>query len=1029
MFGAKEICVETMQRNVSACLAHEPASEEESMSSPVEALIAGVRRARGVFSMDLETTGLDPKSCRILSANFAWADKSCGLKFVGKDALPFQETMDALRTILEDPEALMVGHNCLTGDHEVLLADGTKKTLATMVREKNPGPVLTLNEMTGRHEPRRVVGWICNPQRPWEDWVRIRVRGKGVLRLTKDHEVLTSRGRIRADAVVVGDRVFSHMPELSPSQRSLVLGSLLGDGWLSLRVGGNARSPHFTVAHGQDQHAYADLKAIALGDMLKKVRVETRFGGFSRPDGTVLKVVRSRSDARLLPLWDMCVIGGRLTITEEWLTSLDDAALAIWFCDDGYCPQRGKQARICVSNFGRAGAEKLVSCLSDRGWPAWLWTRRDGHLYIIVGKKDVPADAWWDSISPYVPLCMAEKLPVRWRQYASDAFWLANARGLPAWADEVIEVGPLARAADDHRRYGGYTRRWVHGPRQFCLVVDGNRNFFASGLAVSNCKYDISCLSVAGYPVKCRIADTMILVYLLDESLAGTSGLSLQSQALMELGVQLKSFEEYAGAADLDLGQEGIEEKGVQDAVATLALWNKLEPRLKKDAKLWKCFWDLEMPIVHVLVEMELTGVVVDVPWMWELKKRLESETREIEKKVRAIAGRPLNVGSTEQVSRLLFGDLKLEPKPFMLRRPRQYQLAKSVGTDVVLWSTKEEVLSEYASECEAADLVLDYRHKTKLVSTNLLPFIEQATAHPEGRIFATFWQTGTESGRWSSSNPNMQNLPRDEGMIRRGIVAPPGCVLVYADLSQVELRLMADRSRDPKLLEAYFEGRDIHQMTMDALGIKERTPAKNVNFGVIFDIHAPRLQKELWVKARVRASLSDCARWILRFFETYPGVKRYHIEIAKQVRENGFVRTLVGRYRRVKRLLEEEARGRGVPGYAFRVALNATIQGSNADLTAIATRNLYREIVARRAKSSVWERVRPVVQVHDSLMLEAPETVGEEALALLKFSMENAVKLPSGVPIVANGGIGHSWEDAELDAKRREKAEAKKVP
>lgn len=545
-----------------------------------------------------------------------------------------------------------------------------------------------------------------------------------------------------------------------------------------------------------------------------------------------------------------------------------------------------------------------------------------------------------------------------------------------------------------------------------------------------NGKYDLECLTVAGVEVKTQIADTMIAAYLLDESLAGTTGLSLASLALVELGVELKPYKAFSQEGDLNLGGPGIEEKGVQDARATLDLWKKFETRLKKDDRLWKCYWDLAMPIVRVLVEMELAGVVVDIDWMMELKKRLLAEAQGYEKEIFKLVGRQFNIGSTEQLSAILFGELGLKPKSFMVRFPKKNQLKKTGADGQPLWSTKEEVLSEYAAEHKVAELVMDFRHATKLVSTNVEPFIEEAAADPEHRLRTHYWQTGTESGRLSSSDPvNMQNLPRDKGMIRKGIVAPAGGVLIAADYNQLELRLMAHQSRDPLLMQAYLDGVDIHQQTMDRLGIKERVPAKNVNFGVIYDIHAPTLQKTLWVKARVRVTLADCERWIIRFFETYQGVKKYHGRIAAEIRENGYVKSIVGRYRRVKKLLAQEAQGLGAPGYAFRVAVNFTIQGSGADLTFIAMRNLQRAIVAHRATNPLWTRVRMLAQVHDSLLIESPKEIAEEVLALVKHIMETAIALPSGVPIVANVGMGHSWEDAEDDAKTREKAEAKKVP
>lgn len=537
-----------------------------------------------------------------------------------------------------------------------------------------------------------------------------------------------------------------------------------------------------------------------------------------------------------------------------------------------------------------------------------------------------------------------------------------------------------------------------------------------------NIKFDLQCLWQAGYDIQCRMADTMLAAYLLDESLAGSEALNLRSRALVELGRELKPFSAYSQGGDLFASGPGIEEKGVQDTAATLDLWLLYEPRLKKDPDLWKCFWDLLMPLVPVIAEMEMAGVTVDLVWMSELKKQMERKAAGIEEEIAKISGRRILVSSTEQVSHLLFHELGLEPKPFMRRDTKNFALKKSLGTGKTLWSTKEEVLVEYKDAHPVVPLILDHRSATKLANTYLTPFLTEAGADPEHRLRTHFWMTGTESGRLSSSDPvNLQNLPREKDKIRRGIIAAEGHTFIEADFSQLELRLMADRSRDANMLRAYMEDKDIHQMTQDALSIKNRTAAKNCNFGIIYDMSPAGLQRQLWLKSGLRVSLSECERWIMGFFQQYAGVKRYHNEIRAQMDKNGYVKSLVGRYRRVKKLMQDD------PGYAFRVAVNFTIQGAAADLTGIAMRNLQREIVKRRQTDERWRRVRQVAQVHDALCVEAPEEIGEEALELVKSTMEKAVQLPSGTPVMANAGRGRSWQDAEADAKRREDAKLKK--
>lgn len=257
-----------------------------------------------------------------------------------------------------------------------------------------------------------------------------------------------------------------------------------------------------------------------------------------------------------------------------------------------------------------------------------------------------------------------------------------------------------------------------------------------------------------------------------------------------------------------------------------------------------------------------------------------------------------------------------------------------------------------------------------------------------------------------SSSSPNMQNIPRSKGSMRKAFTAPEGKVIVDADYSQLELRLMAHRSQDERMLEIYNTGGDIHDMTQTMLTIEERTVAKNINFGLIYDMSPKTFKQTLWNKNRIVKSLDECTRWSYGFFETYPGVKRYHYLIEAQLQERGYVTTLTGRRRR----LDEELKLNWNRG--FRQAVNATIQGSAADIINIAMRNFREALLEKRREDPRWNEVLMLLQVHDELILEAPEELGEEAAELLRVSMENVTTL--SVPLIAEPAIGYSWEDAK---------------
>ena len=530
------------------------------------------------------------------------------------------------------------------------------------------------------------------------------------------------------------------------------------------------------------------------------------------------------------------------------------------------------------------------------------------------------------------------------------------------------------------------------------VFLDGSK------LAVfHNAKFDLKMLMTHDWPFYCRIGDSMILAYTLDDNRAGTGRLALKGKGGLvdELfDIELGTWEESALAGGLFGKDETIYAK--QDVEYTLKCWYKLHSGLSRQG-LDKLFYEIDMPIVRILAEMELTGIKVDVNYLADYKKSLQDKLDQIEKEVLALVGKPIKIGSPEQLSKYLFDDLdgpKLEPKHGMVRGKNG------------LYSTSEGLLSKYDQECNIVSGVLGWRGVKKLLSTYVEPFLEIASKDPDGRIYTQFLQTRTLTGRFASKDPNLQNIPRpskgDKYSMRGAFIVPDGKKMIVADYSQLELRLMAHRSQDSSMLEIYKNNGDIHSNTQNALGLapEDRVIAKGVNFGLLYGMSAQGLQRTLWDSARQARTLEECQRWRLGFFRAYPGIVRYHSIVADNLKKCGYTKTLFNRRRRVYEDMKRDFE------HAYRMALNCTIQGSAADIVKLAMRDFDRSIKRNSMKDKRWEDVKMLLQVHDEIVVEAPEEIATDVSLQLKHDMENAVKL--SIPLTAEPKIGNSWVECK---------------
>ncbi|MCL5966699.1 MAG: DNA polymerase I [Deltaproteobacteria bacterium] len=439
------------------------------------------------------------------------------------------------------------------------------------------------------------------------------------------------------------------------------------------------------------------------------------------------------------------------------------------------------------------------------------------------------------------------------------------------------------------------------------------------------------------------------------------------------------------GAAEGPAGG-GPKDEAARGAGDLLALGRTLAEKLE-DAGLTKVFREVDMPLLPVLLGMEEKGIRIDPPVFRALSGELAAGTREIERKVCELAGTELNINSPKQLAFLLFEKLGL---------PTVRRTKTGFSTDV-------DVLEQIKGLHPIPGLVLEYRTLAKIKSTYVDVLPDLASAE-DGRIHTTFHQTQTATGRLSSSDPNLQNIPirSDLGRrIRAGFVAGNGCVFVGADYSQVELRLLAHLSGSEELIRTFRAGEDIHAATACRIfGIspgevtpEHRRKAKVINFGILYGMSPFGLSRELGIGGK------EAKRYIEQYFERYPGVRAYIDGVVAAARKDGYVQTIMGRRRTLRDI---NSRNRVVREAAERMAVNAPIQGSAADLIKLAMIRADREFRARKMGA------RLILQVHDELIAETPEAEGDEAARLIKDAMEGVAEL--SIPLTVTVSIGKNW-------------------
>ena len=508
-----------------------------------------------------------------------------------------------------------------------------------------------------------------------------------------------------------------------------------------------------------------------------------------------------------------------------------------------------------------------------------------------------------------------------------------------------------------------------------------------------NIKYDMSIFAQHGIALKGIEFDTMLESYILD-SVATRH--DMDSLADKYLGEQTIKFTDIAGkgAGQLTFNQVALEDAGpyaAEDADITLRLHQALWPKVSAEATLASVLTDIELPLIPVLSRIERTGALVDDTLLFHQSQELSERIAELERQAWALAEQEFNLASPKQLGEILFTKLEL---------PVLKKTAKGAP------STKEEVLQELALDYPLPKVLLEHRGLAKLKSTytDKLPTMINPTTK---RIHTSYHQAGTATGRLSSSDPNLQNIPvrSAEGRrVRQAFIAAPGCKIVAADYSQIELRIMAHLSEDPSLLAAFAAGQDIHRATAaevfgtdtESVTVDQRRSAKAINFGLIYGMSAFGLARQLNIGRK------QAADYIELYFQRYPGVQHYMNNIRHSAAEFGYVETYFGR----RLYLPEISSSNGMRRQAAeRTAINAPMQGTAADIIKLAMISVDDWLQNSDLDSVI------IMQVHDELVLEVPEQELEIVSAGLAQRMELATSLK--VPLVVDVGVGDNWDEA----------------
>jgi DNA polymerase-1 len=631
--------------------------------------------------------------------------------------------------------------------------------------------------------------------------------------------------------------------------------------------------------------------------------------------------------------------------------------------------------------------DKMVTALTKAGAFAFdtETTATDPILADLVGISlaTAPGRAW------YIPIGHGRHAP-RAAQRAAKAEQ-ATLGDLPLFADQDLSSEQETTAPSEQA-----------GPQlPLTLVIERLKPILEDPKVskyAHNASYDVAVLSYAtGIKLRGLAMDTMLAEWVVDPS---TRALGLKAMAFNRLGVEMTPISDLIGTgkSQITMDRVPIEQAApyaCADADMTLRLVKPLKEALHEREQ-WKLYTEIEMPMVPILVQMEAAGVRLDTGYLRQMSAQLQQEQARIEQQIYELVGHEFNINSTKQLGEVLFDELGL-PKRGIRKTTHGY-------------STAADALTLLRGKHPVIDLILDQRQISKLESTyvSTLPTLVNPRT---GRVHTSYNQAGTVTGRLSSSNPNLQNIPiRTElgRQIRKGFVAQEGWMFLAADYSQVELRILAHVSQDPQLLDAFARSQDVHARTAAAVyGIPieevtkdQRAIAKTVNFGLIYGQSAYGLSQQTGL------DFDEAERFIATYFERYPGVRKWLDDTRALAYKQGYVETLQGRRRYFPELQTTRRAYAGRRAAAERQAINAPIQGTAADILKIAMIHLASELETTRLQA------RMVLQVHDEVVLEVPRSEVDQVVPLVRKVMEGAYAL--SVPLKVDIEIGENWLDME---------------
>ena len=651
--------------------------------------------------------------------------------------------------------------------------------------------------------------------------------------------------------------------------------------------------------------------------------------------------------------------------------------------------------------------DELTCTDSDTARLRELLTRMEFNTWL----RQINASTQESPSSPARPLPAADRIEARYEtlQTSEDlARWLGRLQTADLFAFDTETtsldymqaeiVGLSFAVAPGEAAYVPLTHDYPGAPAQLdrAQVLELLRPLLENSHRAKlgqNLKYDTHVLANHGITLQGIRHDTMLESYILNST---ASRHDMDSLAAHYLHHQTIRYEDIAGkgAKQIPFSRVGIPEASqyaAEDADITLRLHQRLWPELETAKAPCRIYDTLEIPLIPVLARIERTGVLVDIFRLAEQSRELEIRMAEIEQEAHAVAGAPFNLSSPKQIQSILYEKLNV---PVVKKTPKGQP------------STDESVLTELAEEFSLPRLILDYRSMSKLRSTYTEKLPRQINPQT-GRVHTSYHQAVTATGRLSSSDPNLQNIPvrTPEGRrIRQAFIAPPGHRIVAADYSQIELRIMAHFSGDASLCSAFAENADVHRHTaaevfgtaLDAVSIDQRRSAKAINFGLIYGMSAFGLAKQLGIDRTL------AQRYIDTYFQRYPGVKAFMDHSRDNARDKGYVETLLGRRLYVPDINSRNAQLRQ---YAERTAINAPMQGSAADIIKAAMIAVDQWIQTSSAP------VRLIMQVHDELVFEVASDAVETASAHIQSLMSGAAEL--AVPLVVDTGVGDNWDEA----------------